>query len=257
MLTYRNYIYRLAMEASADAVALSLSLSHSIAERGNSDYRTRVKEEMPRFQTGANRLQVSVDKLLGALPSEVREAVRNGNLHRHLKFIDYYLGNGAPQACAQDPVDVAKHDLPGVLRLFDAWYEHNSLQHVALSDRLAPLVATGQLNSAIREAWVMFKSRMVSIFGLSDNLDGHKLVNQLFGKNGAASDILSQGEQQGYSNLLKGLYTLSRNPVSHNDVVPNPEEIDAVLALVNSVLAMPALSCSQLEQLKVERTEAN
>ena len=68
-------------------------------------------------------------------------------------------------------------------------------------------------------------------------MDGHKLVDQLFGTDSATAGLLSNSDRQGYANLFKGLYTLNRNPISHNDMSVNPEVIDAVLALINAALA--------------------
>ena len=36
--------------------------------------------------------------------------------------------------------------------------------------------------------------------------------------------------------LCKGLYSLFRNDLTHNDLPSNPEESDAVLGLINSIL---------------------
>ena len=105
-----------------------------------------------------------------------------------------------------------------------------------LSIRLAPLVMAGQLNAAQREAWAVFKSRMVGAYSLSEDLDGHKLADALFGSGGATSPYLPEGERRGYLNLLKGLYTLYRNPVVHNEAQLSPDEADAILTLVNAAL---------------------
>ena len=238
MLTYRGYVYTLAMAASADATALALSLAHCVSQWHQPDYRERARDDLPSLQGDADRLRDSVDKLFTALPPDVREAVQEGRtkLLRHLSFIEYWLGKNNPISCAHDPIDIAKHDLPAVLALFNEWYERHSPGSAELPDRLAPLITTGQLNAAARESWAIFKSRMVDLFGLPDELDGHKLVDQLFGTDGATAGILSNSDRRGYANLFKGLYTLNRNPISHNDVPLNPEEIDAVLALVNSGL---------------------
>ena len=238
MLTYRGYIYTLAMAASADATALALSLAHCVSHWHQPDYRERAKDDLPSLQRDADRLRNSVDKLLTALPPAAREAVQEGRtgVLRHLSFIEYWLGKNNPISCAQDPIDIAKRDLPAVLALFDEWYERHSPGSTELPDRLAPFVTTGQLNAAVREAWAIFKSRLVDLFGVSDELDGHRLVDQLFGTNGATAGLLSDSDRQGYANLFKGLYTLNRNPISHNDMPLNPEELDAVLALLSSAL---------------------
>ena len=105
-----------------------------------------------------------------------------------------------------------------------------------LESRLRPLIAAGQLNSALREAWAIFKTRMVETFGVSEDIDGHQLADALFGSNGPMVNLLTERDRKGYLSLFKGLYTLYRNPVAHNDIQPNPEEVDAVLMLVNAAL---------------------
>ena len=77
---------------------------------------------------------------------------------------------------------------------------------------------------------------MVSLFNLSDGLDGDRLAGKLFGSEGITTRILEDREREGYLHLFKGLYALSRNPITHNDVPVNPEETEAVLALLNSAL---------------------
>ena len=135
-----------------------------------------------------------------------------------------------------DPVDIAARDLPDLLKLFELWYECQSPTDYALGATLEPHITSGQLNAALREAWPVFKTRMVNLFGLAAGLDGDKLASKLFGSSGATVGLLSDGDREGYLNLFKGLYALSRIPVVHNDIPANPEEISAALALINSAL---------------------
>ena len=127
-------------------------------------------------------------------------------------------------------------DIPGVLKLFERWYDLKSPSDNEFDARLRPHITNGQLNSALREAWPLFKTRMVEAFGLDNELDGNELANKLFGSEGSTAGILTNFEREGYLNLFKGMYALNRNPVSHNDVETNPEEAGAVLALINSAL---------------------
>ena len=237
MLTYRSHIYKLAMAASAEANRLALSFSDYLFRRSLPDYNKSVEEELPHFQGEASSLGDVVDRLLSALPSEVRENVgRRTNLRRHVRFIHYWLDRGRPMGCIQDPTDIVENDLPGVLELFDEWYERQSNADVGFQERLAPFIEAGQLNSAVREAYAIFKTRMIESFGLSAELDGHPLADALFSSNGPTANLLYNTTRQGYLHLFKGLYTLYRNPVAHNDMRSNPEEVDAVLALVNAAL---------------------
>jgi len=98
------------------------------------------------------------------------------------------------------------------------------------------LVRAGHVNSAVREAGAVFKTRCVEAFDLSPDLDGWKLTEQLFGDDGVMTDRMSRPERQGYGHLLKGLYALTRNPMAHNDAPPNPAEADAVMTLVSQAL---------------------
>ena len=237
MLTYHAHIYNLAMAASAEAIRLASSFSNYSLRRSLPDYDKSIDEELPHFQREASSLGDVVDRLLSSLPSEVRESVgRRTNLSRHVGFIHYWLDQRSPMSCSHDPIDIVEIDLPKVLELFDRWYERQSNADVGFQERLAPIIEAGQLNSAVREAYAIFKTRMVESFGLSAELDGHPLADALFGSDGATANLLDKTTRQGYLHLLKGLYTLYRNPVAHNDMRSNPGEVDAVLVLVNSAL---------------------
>ena len=237
MLSYRTHVYTLAMAASAEATKLALSLSNFLVDRQlSSDTRTTVDQRLPELKISAQLLRSAVDKFEKTLPMEVREEIDKTNLGRHLNWIDYWLNERSPASCIGDPVDILSNDLPKVLKLFEQWYERQSPTYSALSVRVNPQIESGQLNSALREAWPFFKTRMIEVFELADDLDGEKLATKLFGSEGATAEMLTNVEREGFMNLFKGLYALNRNPVSHNDVKTNPEYATAVLALINSTL---------------------
>lgn len=238
MLTYRVHIYTCAMAVTAEATRFALSLSDCVTTlQAEANSRVINAEDLSELKSMAVSLRTKVDNLSEALSAEgCQEMISQTNLMRHLHFIDYWLDKKSPDRCMQDPVDIASHDLPSVLELFEEWYELQSPTDSMLNSRLEPHVSSGQLNAAIREAWPLFKTRMVEAFGLEAGIDGDKLVGKLFGNNGATAELLPGHEREGYLNLFKGLYALSRNPVAHNDTPVNPEKIGAVLALINSAL---------------------
>lgn len=223
------------MSASGEAMALGLALSHYVADRRTSSDRDNSKQELERFRNQAATLRQAVDKLLSALPSEA--GINSGKLEGHLGWISRRLQENAPSLCAHDPIDIVRSDIPGVLKQFDKWYASQSGLDQALSDRLMPFIESGQLNAAVRETWPIFKTRMVERFGISREIDGHKLVVAIFGPDGATAGLLPDKKREGYLNLFKGLYALSRNPPSHNDIPANPAEVDAVLLLISTTLA--------------------
>jgi len=246
-ITYHSHIYDLAMRASGEAMAIGLALSRYVAYERSSSARENLGQELESLRSQALDLRQAVDKLLSALPSDA--GINSGSLERHVGWIDRWLKDGYPQECAHDPVDIVRSDIPGVLKQFDKWYASQSVLDQDLTVRLMPYIESGQLNAAVREAWPVFKTRMVKRFGVSDALDGHKLVVAIFGPDGATAGQLPAKEREGYLNLFKGLYALSRNKLAHNDFRPNPAEVDAALLLICTTL-------TKVEQLTAESRHA-
>ena len=238
MITYRSNVHNLAMAVSAKSAAFSLVLSECLSYRHTSQYQEKLVEELPSLQRQAAEIRIAYEKLIAVLPGEVSSKVQQGDqgLVRHLNFIDLWLGKSQPEWCKSDPVNIITTDIPLVLEWFEEWYDHGSSEDDNLNSRLAPLISNGQVNSALREAWAIFKTRMVKRFNLSRDLDGHRLADALFGSSSVTNAILTEKERKGYLDLFKGLYSLFRNDVTHNDLPSNPEEIDAVLGLINSTL---------------------
>ena len=250
MVTYRSHINNLAMNAAGEAMRLGLLLSQVVALRHTPEYREKPEQDLGEIRFAVATLNQAIDKLLSALPSEV--STHPGNLKRQLRFIDFNLKNGDPWSCAQDPIDIVRGDLPGILSRFDAWYAGQSALDSELSTRLMPFITSGQLNAAIREAWAIFKTRIVKQFELADELDSYNLVTTLFGSNGVTVGLLPDKEREGYLNLFKGLYALSRNPTAHNDTPPNPAEVDAVLTLISSTLVKIEKLTAEGRHVKIE-----
>ena len=145
----------------------------------------------------------------------------------------------------QDPIDIVRSDIPGVLKQFNEWYASQSDLDQDLSVRLMPFIESGQLDAAVRAAWPIFKTRMVEWSGISGEIDGQKLVVAIFGPPGATAGQLPDEKREGYLNLFKGLYALSRNPLSHNDIRPNNAEAEAAFLLISTTL-------TKVEKLPVE-----
>ena len=249
MLTYRSHIYALAMEASAAAIRLGLSLSDCVAKSRDPDYESDLSDLLPEIGREAADLERAIDNLLAACPKAVksREMRNNRGLLRHMSWIKRYIAQRKPTHCAHDPVAIAEMDIPQVLARFNRWYENQAPVDTGLQEGVSSLVSVGELDSALRKAWVYFKTKAVELFGLPESLDGHKLIDALFSDAGKTVGILSNSEREAHLNLFKGLYVLSRNPVGHNDVQPSPEEFDAVLMLLNSTLVKLSAARSEAE----------
>lgn len=84
---------------------------------------------------------------------------------------------------------------PGVLNQFDKWYASQTDLDQDLSARLMPFIESGQLDAAVRAAWPIFKTRMVDRFGISEEIDGHRLVVEVFGSDGATAGLLPAKER--------------------------------------------------------------
>ena len=148
------------------------------------------------------------------------------------------LKDGYPENISHDGIDIISRDIPVLMNAFDQWYYRQAPADAELAQRLNQYISQGKTNTAFREAWPIFKTRMVAKFGLDRKLDGHALVEAIFGSTGAAEAFfVDNSEREGYRNLFKGLYSLYRNPVIHNsDVEYSTVEAEAALALINSTL---------------------
>ena len=242
-ITYHSHIYDLAMGASGEAMALGLALSRYVASERSSSAREESGQVLESLRNQAADLRQAVDKLLSALPLDA--GINSSSLRSHLGWISRRLKENAPSLCAHDPIDIVRSDIPGVLKQFDKWYASQSGLDQELSTRLMSHITSGQLNDAVRAAWPIFKTRMVERFEIPGEIDGHKLVVAIFGPEGATKGMLSDKKRAGYLDLFRGLYALSRNPLSHNDIRPNPAEVDAALLWISTTLTM-------VEQLTIE-----
>ena len=199
MLTYRAHVYNLTMAASAEASSLALALSRcESALIVGSDRPSTLQAHLPDLRTQAASLRTAVEELMETLPPEVQsQAKESTDLYRHLNFTDYWLRKNLPERCTQDSIDIVSTDIPGVLDVFEKWYERRSPVDQILNDRLKPHLVNGQLNAASREVWAIFKTRMVKLFNLPPDIDGDKLAGKLFGGRSATTQLLEAKEREG------------------------------------------------------------
>ena len=240
--SYRTHVYAAYGEAISKASDLVLAHAkcaarHRLEPTGKGSYTMRVEDDFHEYLSEVKialaALKDCVEVLVQALPEQVRNT---GNLHRHLYFSRHWLDKDEPWSCIGDASDILSRDLPAVLDAFELWYTESSHLDQQLLDRLKSFDKVTHVNSSVREAWAIFKTRCVEEFGLSARSDGSKLAGELFGGEGATKGLLENPEREGYLNLALGLYALSRNPLMHNDLQPNPAVADAVLVLIGHML---------------------
>lgn len=181
----------------------------------------------------AENLASLFDHLEKKLPQEVG---LDSSLERHLYFMKKRLGEEKPELCQQDIEDICSDDITKLEKSFRDWCGSSIHYDQELRDKISELLLQREYDSAIRKAFVILKSRLVDKFGVSRNLDGNDLVNQIFGKLGAAADTLNASERQAMRDLLAGLYGVFRNKYGHQDVEAPWHEADAILSMVNFVL---------------------
>ncbi len=243
MYSYRVRVYDLFHAAHRKAVQLVLSHAKCpppprrprfTAVETPEDEQKAFDEGLRAVEDAFGELEQAIEELRAVLPKELRHA---GYLGRHLMFTRDYLRKKSPDSCAHDADDILHRDLPLLIERFDAWYQAQSRLDPELLQQLEAFTQLAHVNSAVREGWASFKTRSVGSFDLSENIDGAKLAVQLFGSSGVLRDSLSDKDCEAYLSLLRGLYSVSRNPVVHNDAAPNPAVADAVLTLLSYVLA--------------------
>lgn len=93
-------------------------------------------------------------------------------------------------------------------------------------------------DSVMRTAGVILEERLREVGHISDhNLNGSKLVNEVFGQNGSlASKFTIESERIGHRDLYAGIVGAFRNPSAHRLVDPNPEDGGAFIVFVDLLL---------------------
>ena len=234
MSAYRNAVLDRYHAAIAQASVFALELAKWMAGTTVTDGGQRIYPDFdPALESHHGFLSRAVDDLDAILPFDPR---MKSSLGRHLWFSRYYIEKKELGNCLGDADDIVTQDLPQVLKVFEEWYAEHSRIDLQFMDQLRIELDRGSEN-AIREAWPIFKTRMVKIFDLPDSLDGEKLINRLFGPTGKAAALFDDSEREGYLHLLKGLWAFNRSQTVHNDVPPNPAGADAVVTLLGTVLA--------------------
>lgn len=148
------------------------------------------------LRTDFENLVTLCDNLQEILPKEIRERT---NLGRHLGFLQRNLSKG--HLYQGDLDDICQNDLPTLERCFRDWCADAVHFDKELKEKISNLLVRHEYDSAIRKAFVILKSRLVTQFGVSPDWDGIDLVNAIFGKTGVAI-ALDAGERQAMRDLL-------------------------------------------------------
>ncbi len=205
------------------------------AERHAANLRERFREGAPAAELlmHAGVLAALVESLESQLPPDI--PVPSG-LSRHLAWMDRRLREGTPADCVTDIEDICDRDLPALALAVSEWQRANTYRDPELFDKLAPLIAQHEYDSAVRKAFVILKGRMVTKFGLSKKFDGARLANEVFGGRGVLSKTVDEKERDALVKLVSGLYGEFRNRYGHNDVHATDCETEAVIAMINWLL---------------------
>ena len=181
MTSYRLHIYGMAQDVVSEAI------SYLLYYQNNYQY----EENLDALRLRAALLSERVESLNSSLPVEVKHGADN---RPNMAWVNWSVKErGNVPHLPGNLLDIVKRDIPGLLRIFDEWYERRSLAGADLDDRLRALISGGQLTDALRVSWPFFKTRMARKFSLDEGLDGPKLVDELFGPKGAAAYISQTG----------------------------------------------------------------
>lgn len=232
MYSYHAHVHSLYTVAVSKAAAVLVAYERCVRHHPEcAEFPDALSELRARF----GDLRTAVESLTATLPAGVGSA---GDLTRHMNWGNHWIDvKGEPLSWGSDARFVLECDLPAVLNAFNDWYAAASVVDPELVERLRPFNSVSHINSAAREAWTIFKTRATEAYNLPDGIDGHPLVDLLFGDDDPAVSFLSASERRGYRNLFEGLYTLHRNPIMHNDQEPNPAVADSVIAFIGICLS--------------------
>ncbi len=218
MLTYHSHVHGLVRDITASASRLLVLLSKCVTTHDGSSATTFDKLK-PDILAECEVLKVATSKLLEALPENLKTSKSCDGLKRHANFIEHWIRKDKPESCLHDPVDILSDDLPGIVRAFDGWYDSKVVPYPELQKRLSRHIQADDMTSAVREGFAFWKTRVVEMFDLSDDIDGSRLATRLFDDLESATEGLSDQQRKACKNLYTSLYTLMRNPSSHGDIV--------------------------------------
>ena len=102
-----------------------------------------------------------------------------------------------------------------------------------LKKTVEALILGKHYDSAIRQAFVFFKTTICRKFDLDQELDGERLTNLLFGGRSTYFPNLSTGLRQSYRDLFAGIFGVLRNSYMHNFQEASSIELACVLSNVN------------------------
>ncbi len=180
----------------------------------------------------------SLQKRLEYLFSILPEEIDTGHTGRHVHFLFYYLEKDRQERCKGDIRDIVKFDLPEIATRVRTWA--NGLQYVDadLRREISTLIKTNQFDSAIRKAFVVFKTRLCNKFGLDHALDGDPLINQVFGEQSPYLSDMPVKQKKAYRSYFSGLFGLMRNRYAHEHIEATLSELDMVISSINYCLKL-------------------
>ena len=178
-------------------------------------------------------LEQLYNNLLGILPKEIQTC---SNLERHLYFMKYYLKRNDIKSNRGDINDICEHDIAEIEKAFLLWCKQPKHYDDELAKGVSDLLAKQEIDSAVRKAFAILKTRLTRQFTMPDSIDGPELVNRIFGSNGCHGLPIDDGKRQALRDLLAGLYGVFRNKYAHNDITPTWAEAEAIISMVNVTL---------------------
>lgn len=214
---------------------------HRITEEFNRlrDYAANVRSKFHTETAQPDNLLLDVNSmrvLYEHLNEMLPEGVRNKcEAERHLGFMQYWLKKNNLSSCTRDIEDLCEHDIPALENAFHAWCRSPAHYDAELAKAISDLLAHGQLDSAIRKAFLVLKERLCKHLESPLDLDGAELVNRIFGTSSSIAS-LSASERQAFRDLLAGLYGIFRNRFAHHNESPSWGEADAIISMINHVL---------------------
>ncbi len=131
-----------------------------------------------------------------------------------------------------------------------------SLKDGILSKRCADLlIAEGDFDRAVNQATQVLEDRIRKKSGSASSMTGAKLANEVIKRNPLESVLIlsnDDGEQQGYSDIIRGIMAAHRNPSHH--FIYNMDQLDAARICAYIDVLLEVLDSSKVNP-KHTRTE--
>lgn len=176
-----------------------------------------------------------LEKLLPPIRTDRIEAI-----HRHIGFVRKGMSDDIEKWIRGNADDIKKLDIPEIKEKVASFFREFGFLPADLGLEIAPLLASGEYDSAVRKAFLVLKKKAVEKYQMPENYDGEKMVHFLFdAETGKIRLHDDEKKRKAFRDFASGFFRFFRNEYMHNlgtDIQTSAQCILSVIIYVLRVL---------------------